>query len=61
MVNPNRIQVLNLYKRLLRYSEELVLTDKEYFVRRIQKEFCEAKTASAEGAAFHYKVLFCFV
>lgn len=56
MVNPNRIQVLNLYKKLLRYSEELLLTDKSYFVQRIRKEFNESKAASAEVASFHFKV-----
>ncbi|XP_072401474.1 uncharacterized protein [Diabrotica undecimpunctata] len=35
----NRTQILKLYKELLRYSEELKFTDKEYFRKRIKKEF----------------------
>lgn len=36
---PLRSQVLKLYKELLRYGEQLQLTNKEYYMKRIKKEF----------------------
>ncbi|GLV34231.1 uncharacterized protein CBL_00162 [Carabus blaptoides fortunei] len=40
---PVRSHVLKLYKELLRYGEQLQLTDKEYYVKRIKKEFIKNK------------------
>ncbi|XP_018573503.1 MIEF1 upstream open reading frame protein [Anoplophora glabripennis] len=37
-------QVLKLYKDLLRYGQQLTLTDKDYFCRRIIKEFKKNKS-----------------
>lgn len=34
-----RIQVLALYKTLIRKGRSLQLTDKDYYLRRIRKEF----------------------
>ncbi|CAH0555824.1 unnamed protein product [Brassicogethes aeneus] len=36
---PKRIQILKLYKDLLRYGQQLKLTDKKYFEERIKTEF----------------------
>jgi len=56
MSAPSRSQVLNLYKKLLRYSQNLQFTEKEYYLRRIRQEFLNSKTSSAEDAAFQLKV-----
>lgn len=39
MSAPARQQILKLYKDLLRYGQQLHLTDKEYYINRIKKEF----------------------
>lgn len=36
---PTAREILKLYKNLLRYGEQLKLTDKQYFAKRIKKEF----------------------
>lgn len=59
-MNPNRTEILRLYKSLLRYGEVISLTDKSYFKRRIQKEFKENKTAS-EDITFLYEASFYFL
>ncbi|GAU94846.1 hypothetical protein RvY_06554 [Ramazzottius varieornatus] len=38
-VATSRVQALKLYKNLLRYSQRLQYTDKDYFVERIRTEF----------------------
>ncbi|KAG5890123.1 hypothetical protein JTB14_027790 [Gonioctena quinquepunctata] len=40
--------VLKLYKDLLRYGENIYLTDKSYFQKRIKKEFKKNRTVSDE-------------
>ncbi|CAH1996150.1 unnamed protein product [Acanthoscelides obtectus] len=39
MSSPSRLQILTLYKELLRYGQQLKFTDKAYFKRRIKDEF----------------------
>uniref|UniRef100_A0A1L8D855 Complex 1 LYR protein domain-containing protein n=1 Tax=Nyssomyia neivai TaxID=330878 RepID=A0A1L8D855_9DIPT len=53
---PNCRQVLNLYRKLLRYGKELKLTDKEYFKQRIKTEFeRNRELSSPEDILFNYK------
>lgn len=39
MSTPSRGQVLQLYRALLQYGRTLELTDQDYFMHRIRKEF----------------------
>ena len=39
----NRSKVISLYRQLLRYSENLKLTDKSYFCYRIRGEYNKNK------------------
>lgn len=49
---------LGLYKKLLRFSDELIFTDKEYFVRRVREEFLRNKVINSEADLIRkYKVL----
>lgn len=41
MSAPAKLQILKLYKDLLRYGQQLHLTDKQYYINRIQKEFAK--------------------
>lgn len=53
---PNSIQVLKLYKDLLRYGQDLQFTDKQYFYRRIKKEFKKNKTLTEpKDISFNYE------
>ncbi|KAF7286317.1 hypothetical protein GWI33_006046 [Rhynchophorus ferrugineus] len=45
---PKKIEILKLYKDLLRYGQELKFTDKEYFQKRIKKEFKQNKVVTDE-------------
>ncbi|GFG28838.1 hypothetical protein Cfor_08457 [Coptotermes formosanus] len=57
MTVPTGRQVLQLYRDLLRYGQQLQFTDKDYFARRIRKEFKQAKNIeSAEDINFYYQV-----
>ncbi|XP_046391635.1 MIEF1 upstream open reading frame protein [Ischnura elegans] len=56
MYNPNPSQVLSLYRSLLRYGKELKYTDRNYFNRRIRREFKRNKNLSPEESAFQYEV-----
>ena len=40
MITPR--EVLRLYRLILRHSERLVFTDKEFYKREVRKEFKEA-------------------
>lgn len=52
-----RIQILRLYKDIARYSEELKYTDKDYFLRRVRKEFKKNRELENEKEiSFNYKV-----
>lgn len=42
-----RVEVLSVYKRLIRYGQRLVFTDKEFFCRRVRQEFL--RNIDAEG------------
>lgn len=39
MPQPSKQQILRLYKHLIRYGNQLYLTDKSYFLGRIRREF----------------------
>lgn len=52
-LQPSR--VLKLYKDLLRYGEELNLTDKKYFKQRIRDEFRKNKNLQDDN-----EIIFCF-
>lgn len=61
----NSQQVLGLYRNLLRYGEQLKLTDQNYFKERVREEFRTNQTiTSQEKIEFFFKVsqtcLFCF-
>lgn len=45
---PTAREILKLYKNLLRYGEQLKLTDKQYFSKRIKKEFKTNKDITDE-------------
>ncbi|XP_017784508.1 PREDICTED: uncharacterized protein LOC108568096 [Nicrophorus vespilloides] len=52
----DKIQVLRLYKDLLRYGQQLQLTDKTYFYKRIKKEFKNNKSLSdPTKVSFNYQ------
>lgn len=40
---------LNLYKRLLRYGQQLQLTDRDYYANRIRSEFYQNKNLKLEN------------
>lgn len=42
-------EVLQLYRKLLRYSQELKFTDQSYFRRRVRKEFILNKDLQSES------------
>lgn len=50
MSAPTRVEILKLYKNLLRYGEQLKFTNKDYFTRRIRKEFQSNKDLTDESA-----------
>ena len=39
MTSVTRLKVISLYRQLLRYSESLKFTDKNYFCERIRGEY----------------------
>lgn len=55
-------EVLQLYRKLLRYSKELKFTDQTYFRKRMRKEFNLNKDLSAEAdIRFNIKVILYFI
>lgn len=57
MNHPTNQQILRLYKNLLKYGEQLQLTDKCYYMNRIRQEFKEnKKLKTAEEIEFSFKV-----
>ena len=57
MSQPTNQQVLRLYKNLLKYGEQLQLTDKLYYMNRIRQEFkANKKLKTAEEIEFCFKV-----
>lgn len=56
-MNTTRQQVLKLYKDLLRYGETLQHTDKEFYSKRIKKEFKKNRNLEEPSEInFNYKV-----
>lgn len=53
----NKKEILNLYKNLLRYSNNLKLTDKDYYLKRVRKEFQQNRELNdPEKVLFSFKV-----
>ena len=44
MTSVTRLKVISLYRQLLRYSENLQFTDKNYFCERIRCEYEKNRT-----------------
>lgn len=58
MNHPTNQQVLRLYKQLLKYGNQLQLTDKWYYMNRIRDEFKTNKTLKKpEEIEFSFKVI----
>ena len=56
---PSRRQVLSLYRSLLRYGEQLKLTDRDFYVARIQREVRENSQLTDQPAIRRsYEVIF---
>ncbi|XP_071446092.1 mitochondrial ribosome and complex I assembly factor AltMIEF1 isoform X1 [Hetaerina americana] len=55
MCQPSPNQVLSLYRSLLRYRKQLKYTDKNYFSKRIRKEFERNRTLAPEESVFQYE------
>lgn len=57
MNTPTSQQVLRLYKHLIKYGNQLKLTDQSYYLKRIRKEFKECKTlTSPVEITFNFEV-----
>lgn len=57
MSQVNSVQVVHLYRRLLKYGNQLQYTDKNYFKNRIRAEFRQHKELKdAEKIEFEVKV-----
>lgn len=55
---PTSRQVLQLYRKLMRYGQNLKFTDQEYFRRRIRKEFRINKELQSQAdIEFNIKVI----
>lgn len=54
---PNRADILRLYKELLRYSEIITFTDKNYYTNKIKQGF-RANKNTPENITFLYKASF---
>ena len=56
---PNRLNILRLYKDLLRYSQGLQFTDKQYFSQRIRSAFNKNRALSDDiKVKFQFEVSF---
>lgn len=56
-MSATRQHILKLYKDLLRYGETLQHTDKDFYIKRIKKEFKKNKNLEeASEINFNYKV-----
>lgn len=49
----SRQEILRLYKELISYSKTLKYTDKDYYLRRVKKEFTENKSLEDTKEIFH--------
>ena len=57
----HRLAVLNLYKSLLRYGNNITLTDKEFYLRVIRQEFKKhSNVAEPEERSRLIQVIFPF-
>lgn len=57
MLQPSKQQVLRLYKHLIRYGNQLQLTDKSYFLGRVRREFRENREETElHKIEFYFKV-----
>lgn len=57
MLQPSKQQVLRLYKHLIRYGNQLQLTDKSYFLGRVRREFREnSQETEPHKIEFYFKV-----
>ncbi|XP_011500761.1 PREDICTED: uncharacterized protein LOC105364526 [Ceratosolen solmsi marchali] len=49
-------EILELYKKLLRYGANLKFTDKKYYIHRIRKDFLDNRNLTdKKEIEFHYK------
>lgn len=56
---PSKLEILKLYKQLLRYGQQLHLTDKKYYQQRIVNEFKKNKDLDKkEDINFHFQASF---
>ena len=57
---PSKSQILQLYRSLMRYGQELKLTDKAFFSQRIRSEFNRKKLLSEpQSIKTAYEVIDC--
>jgi hypothetical protein len=63
MTAISRPQVIALYRSLIRYRDTLTFTDKDYYTKRIRKEFKKHRDLTEDNdIVFYYQVTFaCFV
>ena len=61
MTGISRIDKLNLFKRLIKYSNQLVYTDKQFYLHRVKQEFNQNKSLNdEEDIKFFYQVSIIF-
>lgn len=59
MSTVTKIQILKLYKDLLRYGQNLTFTDKEYYSKRIRREFKKNRSLETPSdIEFNFEVSF---
>lgn len=51
MNSPTRSQILQLYRSLIKYGEQLKLTDKTFFLKKIKNEFRTNKSLPSQQEA----------
>lgn len=58
-MNVSKIQILKLYKDIIRYGQQLKYTDKEYYFHRVRQEFRRNKhLEDVNQISFNYNVRF---
>ena len=61
MTGISRVDKLNLFKRLIKYSNQLVYTDKQFYLDRVKQEFNKNKSLNDEkDIKFFYQVSIIF-
>lgn len=48
-MSTRQLEVLRLYRDLIRYSQRLKYTDVDFYLNRIKQEFAKGKTLEDEG------------